>query len=492
MPHLIFLSYAHDDNRVPSDEFTGWVDFFDRTLSIELLERALDCELWRDRRDLDPMAFFDDEILNAVRKSEILVAVISPRYVERNYCLRELAIFVESHSNGAVDLGAQPILKVVKRYLPDERQPTEIQGKTGVAFFRIDQEQGEEVPFYEGFGNYQDLEYWRVIRRIGASIENQLTSTPEPAPAVPAKAETLYLAMTSSDLAGKWYDLREEFKSNGYRVIPDQHALPTEAGEATRAIEAGLDDACLSVHLIGETAGFKPDGADAPIVQKQFEIAARRQAENPRLKRLVWLPKSVRSEKPKHDAFIAKLRQYTELTDGDEVLNGDSFEDLKTVVLSELRRQATHGEPQPDRTSAPRRVYLIYAEEDEEEALQVYEILAEAGSEILLPDFAAGEQERQAYHEGQLRACDGALIYFGKASQVFIRQQLDALEDRLPAGRTKPLAATGLYLGPPVTARKKVFRTQLVNTVIQGFDGPSGDALAPFLDRLAKGPGKEP
>ena len=66
MPHIIFLSYAHDDNKVPENGFTGWVDFFDRTLSIELLERALDCELWRDRRDVDPIAFFDDEILNAV------------------------------------------------------------------------------------------------------------------------------------------------------------------------------------------------------------------------------------------------------------------------------------------------------------------------------------------------------------------------------------------------------------------------------------------
>ena len=490
MPHIIFLSYAHDDNKVPEKGFTGWVDFFDRTLSLEILERSLDCKLWRDRRDVDPITFFDDEILNAVRESKVLVAIVSPRYVEREYCMKELATFIESHGTGAGKSGAESILKIVKRNLPETRQPDAIRRKAGVAFFRIDQAKNEEIPFYEGYGKYQDIEYWRVIRRIGASIENYLASSPQPTPEPTTKAETVFLAVTSSDLAEKWDELRDELASNGYRIVPDHNSLPTQDDDATRAVEAGLKDARLSVHLIGETAGFKPDGADAPIVHKQFDIAAKLQADNARLKRLVWLPQDIHSDDPPHASFIEKLQQYGELKEGDEVLNGATFEDLKTVILSELRGQAKRTDPPPGTTSAPRRVYLIYAKEDEDQALQVYEVLAAAGTEVMLPEFAADGQGQQAHHDSQLVGCDGALIYYGEASHAFVQQHLDALADRLPAGRTTPLAATGVYLAPPVTSRKKVFRTQLLDTVIQGFDGPSEEALAPFLGRLAKGLGR--
>ncbi len=32
----IFLSYAHEDNRVPTEDRHGWVSFFDTSLGIEL------------------------------------------------------------------------------------------------------------------------------------------------------------------------------------------------------------------------------------------------------------------------------------------------------------------------------------------------------------------------------------------------------------------------------------------------------------------------
>lgn len=489
MPHIVFLSYAHDDNRVPEDGFTGWVDFFDRTLSIELLERSLDCKLWRDRRDTDPIAFFDEEILTAVRDSQIFIAIVSPRYVEREYCMKELATFVESHGNGARESGAESVLKVVKRGLPEARQPEAVRRKTGVSFFRIDQERNEEIPFYEGFGKLQDKEYWRMIRRIGTSVETRLASAPRSAPEPAAKVETVFLAVTGSDLADEWDELRDELASNGYRIVPDRNSLPTRDDEATQAIEAGLRDACLSVHLIGETAGFKPDGADAPIVHKQL-AAADLLAENAGLKRLLWVPEDIQPDDPVHASFMKRIKQYGGLKGGDEILNGDSFEDLKTVVLGELRGRAIRTGPSVETASAPRRIYLIYAEEDEEEALQVYEALAGAGAEVLLPEFAGDGPSRQAHHESQLLGCDGALIYYGRSSHAFVQEHLDALADGLPAGRSAPLAATGVYLAPPVTARKKVFRSQLLDTMVRGFDGPSEDALAPFLDRLAKGGGK--
>ena len=53
----VFLSYAHDDNRVPDGlKGSGWVSFFDNSLRIELDERGMiDVKIWRDKRDFNTM-----------------------------------------------------------------------------------------------------------------------------------------------------------------------------------------------------------------------------------------------------------------------------------------------------------------------------------------------------------------------------------------------------------------------------------------------------
>src|SRR3954454_9487079 len=93
----IFLSYAHDDNRAPEGGGRkGWVNFFDESLNIELTERVVDAKLWRDKRDFDPMGVVNDTLKSATSTSDLLLAVLSPRYVEQKYTNWELNSFVES------------------------------------------------------------------------------------------------------------------------------------------------------------------------------------------------------------------------------------------------------------------------------------------------------------------------------------------------------------------------------------------------------------
>src|SRR4051812_14078242 len=93
----IFLSYAHDDNSKPEDRQIGWVDYFDRSLTIDLKERGLlELKLWRDKRDLQPMDFLDPALMISIGSSDVIIAIVSPLYVKRPYCLQELQEFIRS------------------------------------------------------------------------------------------------------------------------------------------------------------------------------------------------------------------------------------------------------------------------------------------------------------------------------------------------------------------------------------------------------------
>ena len=89
----IFISYAHVDNEVLIEGEHGWVSIFDTALQkrlAQLLGRKPD--IWRDRK-LQGNDIFGDEIVDQFPKLKILVSIISPRYMESEWCRKELKKF---------------------------------------------------------------------------------------------------------------------------------------------------------------------------------------------------------------------------------------------------------------------------------------------------------------------------------------------------------------------------------------------------------------
>ncbi len=138
---------------------------------------------------------------------------------------------------------------------------------------------------------------------------------------------------------------------------------------------------------------------------------------------------------------------------------------------------------------APPRVYLIFANEDEGKALELYDVLADAGIEVLLPEFDGDGMEQPGHHANQLASCYGALIYYGEASHAFVQKHVDGLANRNSAGDPDPLSATGAYLASPHTPRKNIFRSPSLDFVIQGADGSDKDSLSRFIGRILQGTG---
>jgi hypothetical protein len=89
----VFISYAHLDNQPLKPEALGWVSEFHEALSKrlgEVLGKAP--RIWRDPK-LQGNDIFADEIGQRFKGTAVLVSITTPRYVESDWCQRELSGF---------------------------------------------------------------------------------------------------------------------------------------------------------------------------------------------------------------------------------------------------------------------------------------------------------------------------------------------------------------------------------------------------------------
>ncbi|MBC7931200.1 MAG: toll/interleukin-1 receptor domain-containing protein, partial [Rubrivivax sp.] len=182
----IFISYAHIDDLSPSGEEEGWIDLLHKRLSV-LLAQALGYELkiWRDGHNLQGNDELDGAIGDAVTRSLLLVPVISPRYVQSDWCNREMEAFHagETTTSAAAPTFRRRVFKVVKTPLPEhlkKLEPKHISNLIGYEFYGKDDASGILSEFSDG---PKDKQYWQMLNRLVANITKtiiELKHSPEP------------------------------------------------------------------------------------------------------------------------------------------------------------------------------------------------------------------------------------------------------------------------------------------------------------------------
>src|SRR5882724_2526739 len=89
----LFISYAHIDNEPLTPEQQGWVSRFHASLRALLSMRlGRPAEIWRDDK-LKGTDIFGDEIVSQFPKTAMLISVLTPRYVESEWCTKEIQKF---------------------------------------------------------------------------------------------------------------------------------------------------------------------------------------------------------------------------------------------------------------------------------------------------------------------------------------------------------------------------------------------------------------
>jgi len=157
----LFISYAYIDNRPLSADRQGWVSRFHASLEAMLSMRlGRQAVIWRDKK-LNGDDVFADEILGQFRHTALLVSVLTPRYVESDWCAREVQEFcrVAEETGGLVLANRSRVIKVIKTPVDTvDRLPPIMRQMLGYDFFTYDADQAP-LELDPAFGPEMTMKY---------------------------------------------------------------------------------------------------------------------------------------------------------------------------------------------------------------------------------------------------------------------------------------------------------------------------------------------
>ena len=140
-----FISYAHIDDAALVEGQAGWVANLERALRIRLAQRlGKESRIWRDDK-LKGNEYFDETLIERLRRVAALVAVLSPRYVKSDWGRKEIEAFCDAaEAQGGVRVRDKTrLFKVLKTAVPLELHPPELRAMLGYEFFKVDPATGK-------------------------------------------------------------------------------------------------------------------------------------------------------------------------------------------------------------------------------------------------------------------------------------------------------------------------------------------------------------
>jgi len=317
------------------------------------------------------------------------------------------------------------------------------------------------------------------------TIEQGSVSTGQPQKST-SEPIAVYLAETSYDLRQERDTIRRELLGYDHVVLPDR-PLPLVGPECEEVIREQLSRCHLSIHLVGKNFGVIPEGStqSLPVIQSELAIERGQQGN---FSRLIWLPEGLESEDERQFKFIEHLQTDVRLQEGADILQ-TSLEDFKTVLHARLQPPEEEEEEENLDQSLEadeddlRRIYLIYDQRDGDGTMAIEDYLFDQGFEVIVPVFDGDEAQIRRDHEENLSICDGVLLYYGQANELWLRRKLREIQKSAAFGRKTPIVAKAISVAPPETQAKQRLRTREA-LVIDHRDGFDPTTLEAFISQL--------
>src|SRR5256714_5408042 len=338
----LFISYAHIDNQPLAEGLKGWVETFHERLQVRLEQLIGEpVKVWRDRK-LQGNDIFAETLVTRLSKVALLVAVISPRYVRSDWCVRELNEFCKcAAASGGLTVGDRSrVFKVVKIPIPLDSHPPQLRGVLGYEFFEYDAERGRAKEFSPEVVPQRDIRYWEKLDDLAYDIKQLIetmqhtgaTAMPLSVSASDSRAgKTVYLAETISDLRQERDLIKRELQQHGHVVLPDVE-LPLRGSLLKQTVHDCLRRSELSIHLVGGYYGIIPEEESKSLVEIQCELAG--EVGNG-LRRIVWMPVGLEPRDERQRQFINHFQFGLNGHRDIEVLQ-TSLEDLKHLIAERV------------------------------------------------------------------------------------------------------------------------------------------------------------
>lgn len=288
----VFLSYATIDDEVPNVQGTGdgWVTVFEELFLYELRAAGKkDIIVWRDETALKKWRDLGESIEDALKGCCAFVGIMSPVYVQQQWCKREIELFDNMFGNEAC------IFKIEKRPVDLDKQPDGIKSR---APFKMYEERPNRpiVHYYHPNQPPPRAEFVDEVQMLVSQLIICLSdpdegATDQNAGAPPAGSKSVYLARPAVETQEYLRKIDGELTHLDFNVV----ATPSSAA--------------YSVHLIGG----KMDDADVKTIKLDLDEAKTRGTQ-----RVIWVPTYIAQNEEARNLL-------TELSTGDLSVRTDEF-----------------------------------------------------------------------------------------------------------------------------------------------------------------------
>jgi hypothetical protein len=491
----IFISYSRDDDVPPPDrpDRKGFVTFLDESMRYEFRDLGPDRpSVWRDTKRISLGDQFTPEIEETLRKTKLLVVILSPNWMASRWCNLELDTFAKLHGPEGL---RERIVLVNKRYIDPDRRPCLLQGQLGFSFFSRNDDPQDIAGDRDYFdrGEVRDPRYWDQLNALVAHLLRR-KPPPPPQPRYPPTGRTIYVAKPASDMRAGYDRIVSELVGKGHTVVPPpEQDIPLNS--AVAEIDAALAAAEISIHVLGEKAGEAPED-QLPMVKLQLARATEKTSKDQSAKfhRIVWAPSlwvvpgtgnQGTRETSRHPVeVLARFdRQLaTDKVEGDTLSKFVDYVNQHLMAIAPIRPIDAVMEK-----GGEIRLYLHHCEADSDYALDLAQALQQRKLEALLPAFDGPDSEIKSFNGKQLAECDAVVLCWASASEVWVRAEASGLRDWHQLGRKQQFFYRAVVAAPPPGARKKagkfLFPRGDIDFVLDlsAVNAPTADLLDPLV-----------
>jgi TIR domain len=437
----IFVSYAHADNQ--ADDGDGWVTRFVKDLNIALIRRLGDTKNLR--------IYFDDKsllghhdlesLVQNVRRSALLLSIVSPSYVRRDWTMKELDAFL-----GMPSQSGRTFLVETLPLDSDDDYPKQIANLKRTLFWSSSTE--KETPMTLDVTLERDREKYRgriedlanqMRRRLMDLKNGGIPSTPVLTAVGPVgstasidRQKTVLLAQVTDDLAEECEQVRRYIEQFKFNVLPSVTCYPQGGEQFRAAFQADCQKCAHFVQLVGPVPSRRP--VDLPQGYSQFQYETAKQLG---LKVTLWRRSELDISTLNHaDAALLKMPEIM-------VSGLEGFKDHLLKVLQEEERAEKSEKPTSDSF-----VFINADKDDREIAVALSEEFGRHNYLAFRRTNDGTAEEISKNLEENILECTALVLVYGSTSPTWVQGQI-RLFTKLKNRRAQPPKVLAIYTGPP-------------------------------------------
>ncbi|WP_370090374.1 DUF4062 domain-containing protein [Ekhidna sp.] len=496
----IALIYSEKDDQQIEGGVKGWVTNFHKFLSTLMYQIT---------RENPVIKLINESNFSASELDDynVVIAVVTPNLAKENLIIKSINAHgkrLKSQNKLLAD-GVARIFKVLKRPYDPDAHLDELEDLLTYDFYLVDPLTGDPQEFTRFFGSDAERSYWMKLVDMAYDINHVLHAKEvidgEGSYDTIPREKTVYLASTGVDMVIQRDIIKRELIRHGYKVLPD-HSLPKEAKALERMVRDDLDRCRLSIHLVGEDYGYKPRGSELSVVDIQNRVASdhtyqmveknkeAKDGEKELFSRLIWVSPDLKNVTERQKIFIEDLKSDAAALEEAEVLQ-IQLQELKTIIREELVtggrfnvRRNIKGLDQEEKNEKTKMIYLIADKRDVDSIDDIQSYLKKEGFNVVSPSYEGDLVDLRYIHQENLRRCDASIIYFGQATEDWIKTKLQDLLKAPGFGREKPLSAKAVYFQGQKDVDMEHYKKN--NAMVLGNNGGTfnPEHLKPFLTKI--------